>query len=347
MRVSAPGRICLFGEHQDYLGLPVIPCAISLRLKVTGHHTSSSSVNIDLPDLNGSDSFVLDCTEQLYSSGSDYFRSGYNQLLRTGFSFSRGISCAIESDIPISSGTSSSSALVVAWIQFLALMSDQNVELPTSEVAILAYLSEVEEFGQHGGMMDQYASAYGRVIHLSSSGETTVTPLSLFPGEIILADSGEPKNTQGLLGLARGKAESVLKKMPGVDIHKTELKGIESFPQFFFGDEFSLLRGMLRNRDITREALKTDEPSEIGKLLIEEHSILRDVLCTSTEKIDRMVDAAIDAGAYGAKINGSGGGGCMFATAPREKADSVAAALKSIGTRVWKVKPDRGVCIES
>lgn len=346
MRVSAPGRICLFGEHQDYLGLPVIPCAISLRLTVTGEHTAQGMVNIDLPDINRIDSFPLNCCEQPYSSESDYLRSCYNQLLRSGFSFSRGISCTITSDIPVNAGASSSSALVVAWLQFLSLMSDQHIELPAWEIALLAYLAEVEEFGQHGGMMDQYSSALGGVIHLSSLGRPVATPIAMNPGEIILADSGQPKNTQGLLGLVRSRAEDVLKKMPGVDIHSTALAGIESFPDLFFGNEFSLLRGILRNRDITEEALSAGSPSETGLLLTEEHGILRDVMGTSTDKIDEMVETAISSGAYGAKINGSGGGGCMFATVPSEKVDSVYSALEGISTGVWHVKPDSGVRIE-
>ncbi|MCP4647494.1 MAG: GHMP kinase, partial [bacterium] len=85
----------------------------------------------------------------------------------------------------------------------------------------------------------------------------------------------------------------------------------------------------------------------LGKLLTEEHSILRDILGTSTKKIDRMVEAAMDEGAYGAKINGSGGGGCMFATAAGKDADGVAEALRRAGGRVWRVKADIGVAVEN
>jgi galactokinase len=56
----------------------------------------------------------------------------------------------------------------------------------------------------------------------------------------------------------------------------------------------------------------------VGALITEHHTILRDILDISTPKIESMIEAALSAGACGAKINGSGGGGCMFAYAPRE-----------------------------
>ncbi len=69
--------------------------------------------------------------------------------------------------------------------------------------------------------------------------------------------------------------------------------------------------------------------------------MLKDVLKISTPKIDRMIDATLDAGAYGAKINGSGGGGCMFAYAP-ENTDKVLEAVKNISPDSHIVKVDEG-----
>ncbi len=59
MIVSSPGRICLFGEHQDYLGLPVIAAAISLRLTIKGHHRNDLNVSIHLPDADGKETFSI------------------------------------------------------------------------------------------------------------------------------------------------------------------------------------------------------------------------------------------------------------------------------------------------
>lgn len=60
MIVSTPGRICLFGEHQDYLGLPVIAAAISKRIQLKGAFRPDRIVHFDLPDIQKTESFSLE-----------------------------------------------------------------------------------------------------------------------------------------------------------------------------------------------------------------------------------------------------------------------------------------------
>ena len=74
------------------------------------------------------------------------------------------------------------------------------------------------------------------------------------------------------------------------------------------------------------------------------HSRLRDHLNVSTPKIEAMIDAANEAGAVGCKINGSGGGGCMFAYAPG-KASTVADAIESVGGKAFLINADEGTKI--
>jgi galactokinase len=115
-------------------------------------------------------------------------------------------------------------------------------------------------------------------------------------------------------------------------------------------DELKLLGGTIRNRDLTREAYRhlTTPPLDrrrIGALLTEHQTVLRDVLQISTPKIDGMLEAALSAGAYGGKINGSGGGGAMFAYAP-ENPGGVARAIERAGGRAFVVSPDEGTRLE-
>lgn len=346
MIVSSPGRICLFGEHQDYLGLPVIPCAISLRMRFKSDWTDQAAVTIDLPDIHSATRFELTGKEVAYTGSSDYFRSCYNLLLRKGFTFSRGLHCTVTSGVPINAGTSSSSALAVGWIHTLALMSDQEMELDPGETGELAYLAEVEEFGEHGGRMDQYSSAVGGSIYLESVPETRFRPVEMNPGRIILADSMQPKNTQGMLAGVRGRIESVLRKVPVLDLKGFPIHEIDKYKEALSSVDLKLLTATLRNRDITATALETSSRDKLGSLLCEEQSILRDELHISTEKIDAMVDAAMKAGAIGAKINGSGGGGCMFATVKPGSEERVIDALSEFTERIWVVESDRGVSVE-
>ncbi len=80
---------------------------------------------------------------------------------------------------------------------------------------------------------------------------------------------------------------------------------------------------------------------KIGSLLTEHHKILRDILHVSTPKIDSMIEVALAAGTLGGKINGSGGGGCMFAYAPKHP-ERVADAIKSVREKAMITQSDDG-----
>ena len=116
MKIKTPGRICLFGEHQDYLGLPVIAMAISKFSSLSGVARNDAKVVIRKPDINDIEEFSLN--EIKYNSKQDIFKSGFNICKRFGFKFSRGFDVTVKSDIPIKAGTSSSSSLLVSWIHF-------------------------------------------------------------------------------------------------------------------------------------------------------------------------------------------------------------------------------------
>ena len=73
MQITTPGRICLFGEHQDYLGLPIIALAISLRSKISAVKRKDRNIIINMPDLDKVEKFSLE--DLSYSKERDYFKS--------------------------------------------------------------------------------------------------------------------------------------------------------------------------------------------------------------------------------------------------------------------------------
>jgi galactokinase len=352
--ISTPGRVCLFGEHQDYLGLPVIPCAISRRIALAGKARTDREAHIDLPDIGSREHFPL-TAPLLYGAERDYFRSAVNVLLRGGFTFRHGVDCTVRGNIPINSGTSSSSALIITWINFLARFSDAPTALPPAELARLAHAAEVLEFGEPGGQMDHYSTAFGGVLFLEFVPQIRVRPLAVPLGTFVLGDSGEPKDTRGILARVKQGVLQVVERLkeiqPGFSLHEVTHASIDALKAHLSSEEATLLHGTIRNRDLTREALALcDRPMldhrRFGALLSEHQTVLRDVLRISTPKIDRMLSAALEAGAVGGKINGSGGGGCMFAYAP-ERPEEVAAAIERAGGRAYVVTPDEGSRVES
>ena len=337
LSVSTPGRICLFGEHQDYLQLPVIAAGISLRITIEGTKRVDRKVNIDLPDIRRRESFEI--TDPLsYTKKRDYFRSAINVLGRRHFHFQYGFDCAVHSDIPINAGTASSSALVVGWVNFLSRMCDQPRDLSPEEIARMAHEAEVSEFGEPGGIMDHYSTAKGGVIWLESHPEPRMVGIEADLKSFVLGNSHHPKDTTMILANVKDRilevAGIVGERHPEFSLHTASREDLERFCADLDPRQFDLLAGTVRNREISCEAreLITHAPLDhkrIGELLNEHQTVLRDVLKISTPKIDRMIEVALNAGAYGAKINGSGGGGCMFAYAP-ENPEAVAEAVRSV-----------------
>ncbi|MFZ4620917.1 MAG: galactokinase family protein, partial [Bacteroidota bacterium] len=255
--VSAPGRVCLFGEHQDYLGLPVIPSAISLRVEISGSHRTDLTVRIDLPDIGSMEEFSLSGT-LLYVKERDYFRSAVNVIRRHGFTFSRGLDCVVRGKIPINTGTSSSSALVVAWVNLLARMSDQSSVLEPKIIAQYAYESEVLEFGEPGGMMDQYSTALGKIIFLEFTPATKVTPLAPPFGTFVLGDSGEPKDTMSILSRVKDQVIMIAKKLSAehkeFSLITAVPEDVQRYEKELSKEQSALLRGTIQNHQITLKA---------------------------------------------------------------------------------------------
>ena len=350
--VSAPGRICLFGEHQDFLGLSVIACAINLDIRVCGTPRGDSIFAINMPDLDQRDEFDA-ATDVKYHGRRDYIRAATNVVRRHGISFERGYDCEIRGSIPINAGASSSSALTVAWVSFA--WATQTGRLPDTpeEIARLAHLAEVVEFGEPGGMMDHYTSAVGGLLYIDCREPITVDRLPAQLDGFVLGDSLQPKDTTGVLGASRKAVEAGLtvlrRRIRDFDFRTTDLSEVETFLGEMNDESQRRIVANFHNREICREArelLGRPDPSRerIGALLYAHHEQLRDGIGVSTPKIDRMLDAAMEAGALGGKVNGSGGGGTMFAYAPGHEHE-VKEALDAAGGRGLVVSPRSGATL--
>ena len=285
-----------------------------------------------------------------YENQRDYFRSGLKVMREKGFTFSRGIDCTIHGEIPIAAGTSSSSAMVVSWINLLALVSDQQVILSPEDCATYAYAAEVLEFSEPGGKMDQNATAFGGILFQNFHPQDSVESLHPKLGSFVLGDSGIPKDTKTILSTVKNRVLSIVEKLSSGDstfsLQTVTLNDLQQLSNDLDAEEQNLLLATIRNYEICKDAhhlLKDSRPDEhvFGKLLTEHHTLLRDVLQISRPKIDRMLDAAMEAGAYGGKINGSGGGGCMFVYAPKNT-ELVAEAITKAGGKAYIVHVDEG-----
>ncbi|MFQ6132592.1 MAG: mevalonate kinase [Armatimonadota bacterium] len=347
---SAPGRLCLFGEHQDFLGLSVIACPIDLRIQFTGTPRDDLVFAIEMPDIGEHD--VLEADGELeYVGRRDYLRAAMNVLRRAGLRFVRGYDLTVTSRIPINAGTSSSSAMVIAWVRFL--LETQAGALPRDPVSIAEFgnAAEVQEFGEPGGMMDHYTSALGGLLHIDCAEPITVTRLPAELDGFVLGNSLEKKPTTEILAKSKSDVRTglaILRRcLTDFDLRTTPVEVAAPFFADMPPDSARKLAANFVNRDLCRRAeamlsRRDFDPEQLGRLLTAHHVQLRDGLGISTDKIERLIEASMEAGALGAKINGSGGGGCMFAYAPGRQ-DAVKEGLDEAGAEAFVVSVDEGV----
>ena len=349
--VTAPGRICLFGEHQDFLGLSVIACAIDLGITIQAHPRPGGLMRVHLPDVGTVDEFAA-CDGRPPRHERDYLPSVVRVLRREGHELP-GLEAMVRGTIPINSGTASSSALVVAWTSLLLAVATGEAPDPVV-VARLAHQSEVLEFDEPGGMMDHYTSAVGGLLHIDCGEPITVEPLPAQLEGFVLADSGVRKPTTSTLlhtrVTVRAAVETLQARHPEFNLRTTAWEEVAPLVEELPEAQRRPLRGQFVNRDLCREARRMlgsgrVDPLRLGAMLLEHQRQLREAVEVSHPKLDELVAAAVAADALGGKLNGSGGGGAMFAYAPGRERE-VAAALERAGGRSFLVSPHPGLQVE-
>ncbi len=367
LQVSTPSRICLFGEHQDYLGLDVIALAIDLRFSaaITPRHDQQIIIRIrdvQIDSLNAENTderyqtYVIDLNKPvIYENNRDYLKSAVHVLIKHGYPIS-GADIRMDSTIPIGKGMCSSSTMIVALIKALLESAGHPDKDDPARIAYLGYEAEVLEFNEPGGMMDHCTSALGGLVHLSFASAMEYNKIDAqLPGCFILFDSLQQKDTTRILGQS---------KTPQIEALQTlETDGITSVRDFISDpDKTALLhkldpfhaqklRAAIENHRLFLKALgglrSGIPPETLGALLSSHHAVLRDGLSISTPRIDAILDTAIQNGAWGGKINGSGGGGCCFAYAPVDKAEPIIQGVAKMGYPARLLHQDTGVRVDT
>ncbi|MFX0207638.1 MAG: galactokinase family protein [Candidatus Hodarchaeota archaeon] len=344
--ISSPGRICLFGEHQDYLGLPVIPMAINKRLKLHYQlHKRPINVKLLSNQMKQSEELVFTNSPQITGSPYDYLKAVFIYFWEELNLFlpSRIL---IDSNIPIRAGMSSSAALLTAMVFLISnIILKHNSEAEI--IAEIAYFCEHDILGISCGRMDQYACSLGEIFHMTSEGKPEITSLHAFKeAYFIIGNSGVERKAdiplkkvqQDIFRALKNSNSPKLNGLAEEDIKSARLSRLQQ----------KRLLGVIGIRDNTQAAFdelkRTNiDLNYIGRLLTKQQFYLKEYYQVSHPKLDTMCQIALNNGALGTKLTGAGFGGCMFAlAAEKESAIRIRKALQLYGES-FIAKIDKGV----
>jgi galactokinase len=349
--ISAPGRICLFGEHQDYLGLPVVPMAINKRLSI--HYTvqkgssMSKLMKLRSNQFEEIEAIRLDSKPLLTGSPYDYqkavliyFWDRINQIKLSSIN--------IDSHIPIRAGLSSSAAILTAMVFLISILLEETPSLNLEKIAEIAYNCEHEILNIACGRMDQYSSSLGGIFHMTPELCPKITRLNLSNDALfIIGNSGIERKADLPLKSVQKDIHEALHVLDNPDLKKISINNVAKANKLTPLHRKRLM-GVIGVRNNAGEAFKELKKSKtdlirIGQLLTEQQNYLRENYQVSHPKLDKMCEIALKNGALGSKLTGAGFGGCMFALTDNVKvASKIKKELQKLGDS-FLVKMDSGV----
>jgi len=338
----APGRVNLIGEHTDYNGGHVFPCALTIG--TYGMILPREDRKLRFYSLNFAKNGVYNTSlDELTPSKEEgwtaYPKGVFWAFLQKGYKIETGADILIYGDIPAGSGLSSSASLEV----LTGLMIKETYGFDTSMVDLACYgqYSENNYNGCNCGIMDQFASAMGKqdcAIFLDTNTlEFEHAPVKLPDAKIVITNS---KVKHSLVTSAyndrRRESETALKQLQTVcdiktlgDLTEEEFEAHKDV----ITDEIDKKRAkhaVYENRRTIKavEALKNNDIETFGKLMNASHVSLRDDYEVSCEECDLLTELAWAVpGVIGSRITGGGFGGCTVSIVKNEAVDAFIEAL--------------------
>jgi galactokinase len=338
----APGRVNLIGEHTDYNEGFVLPFALAQGVVVAASPRDDGMLVLASRQAGGArEALALAALAPGSVAGWAAYPAGVAWALREAGHPVGGASIAIDADLDRGAGLSSSAALECATA--LALTDLYGVSVPLPALAALARRAENDFAGIPTGIMDQSASLLCQAGHAllldCRSGETSLIPLELQKSGLILLvidTSVRRALADGRYADRRRDCEEAARLLGVPSLRDvTGLRPGQLTPVL----ERRVRHVVTENARVLRtvDLLRAGDPAGCGPLLTASHASLRDDFEISWPQADAAVEAAVGAGALGARMTGGGFGGSVIALAEVAAAEKVRAAVaEAFGRRDWQ-----------
>jgi len=334
---AAPGRVNLIGEHTDYNDGFVLPFALPQCTVAAVGPAPAGEWTVCSTATDG-DPVSFGPTEPGEVTGWAGYPAGIVWALRDAGFDVPGARIALASEVPVGSGLSSSAALESSVLT--ALVDLGGLDLPVDRRPALAQRAENVYVGAPTGILDQSASIRcqaGRALFLDCrSLEVEQIPFDLAAEglAILVVNSNAPhQHVDGEYGARRKSCEEAARILGVPALRDVPLEGL--------ADALAKLDDDVMRRRVrhivtedqrvldTVALLRAGRTREIGPLLTASHVSMRDDFEITVAQVDVAVEAALEAGAYGARMTGGGFGGCVLALIDADRAAGTTAAVEA------------------
>ena len=351
-RYRSPARINLIGEHIDYNGGRVLPAAISCYIKALVSEREDTIISSY--STNTKTGFSIDLNSIKYkpeNSWCNYVFGVFQTLKQSGYRIPHGLNILITSEIPLGSGLSSSAALLVLITYICNDLFNLGISL--KNIAKLAQNCENSFCGLRCGIMDEASIALGL------KDKCLLLDCAKFEYEYIDLDLGD----YTFVVMKTNVPRSLVSSKYNDRVDECE-KGLKLVNQDYSvrnlceltSDDLTRVKLLINNDVIYRRvrhvitenervrqfihALRNKNIEELGKILLASHQSLKEDYEVTGQYLDAIVEAAMNAGAVGARMTGAGFGGCAIALIKKDTFNQFKQSVEKYYEEKTNIKPE-------
>ena len=315
---ASAGRINLIGEHTDYNGGFVFPGAIDKVIMAEIKPNGTDKVRVYSVDIDEYAEFGLNEEDAPTQQWARYIFGVCREIIKRG-GVVKGFDTVFAGNIPLGAGLSSSAALESCFAFALNDMFNEG-KIDKFELAKIGQSTEHNYCGVNCGIMDQFASVFGKKDHLirldCRSLEYEYFPFKLDGYQLVLVDSKvKHELVDSPYNKRRASCENVAKTLGVETLRDAEMADLERVKDQISEEDYKRARFVIGEKQRVLDvcdALQRGDYETVGKRMYETHEGLSKDYEVSCIELDYLNDIAKECGVTGSRIMGGGFGGCTI-----------------------------------
>lgn len=332
----APGRVNLIGEHTDYNGGHVFPCALTIGTYAVVRKNDDKKLrfySMNFENLGVLESSIDELKYRKEENWINYPKAAIWAMKENGYEVDSGMDILYFGTIPHGAGLSSSASIEVLTCFVLKDLFKFDVDM--TKIALISQMAENKYVGVNCGIMDQFVIANGKkdcaVFLDTATLEYKYAPINLIDSKIIIMNTNKQRGLgDSKYNERRAECEKALEELQ----IKLNIKTLGDLTEEEFEKNRELIKDTNRQKRAKHavyenqrtikavEALEKKDMKTFGELMIKSHNSLRDDYEVTGIELDTLVaEAILQEGVIGARMTGAGFGGCAVSIVKQDKVE--------------------------